>query len=106
MIGMREIALTERNFDSEVLQARLPVLVDFYAQWCGPCRMLAPIMAEIAEEYAGKIKVCKVDVDDAPSLVARYRIGGVPAVIAFRNGERVDSSVGYKTKEQILALLR
>lgn len=106
MIAVKEIVLTEMNFDSEVLKSKLPVLVDFYAQWCGPCRMLAPVMAEIAEEFPGKIKVCKVDVDEAPSLVARYRIGGIPVVIAFRNGERVDSSVGYKTKEQILALLR
>lgn len=105
MIAVTEMILNENNFDAEVLHSKMPVLVDFSAQWCGPCRMLAPVMSEIAEEYDGRIKVCTVNVEKAPNLAARFRIDGIPAVLAFKNGKNVDSSVGYTTKENILALL-
>ena len=76
-----EITLTKQNFEAEVLQSDKPVLVDFWAPWCGPCRMLAPAVAQIAEEYEGKAKVCKVNVDDEPELAARFGISGIPTVL-------------------------
>ena len=103
---MKTVDLTHENFEEEVLRSQQPVLVDFYADWCGPCRMLAPVMEEIAKEFMGKIKVCRVNADEETKLAARYRVNALPTVIAFRNGARVDSSVGYKTKQQILMLLR
>ena len=103
---MKTVDVTHENFEEEVLRSQLPVLVDFYADWCGPCRMLSPVMEEIAEEFAGKIKVCRVNADEQTKLAARYRINALPTMIAFRSGERVDSSVGVKTKRQILTLLR
>ena len=103
---MKTVDVTHENFEEEVLRSQLPVLVDFYADWCGPCRMLAPVMEEIANEFAGKIKVCRVNADEETKLAARYRVNALPTVIAFRTGELVDSSVGYKTRQQILMLLR
>lgn len=103
---MKTVDVTHENFEEEILRSQLPVLVDFYADWCGPCRMLSPVMEEIANEFAGKIKVCRVNADKQTKLAAKYRVNALPTVIAFRNGERVDSSVGVKTKQQILMLLR
>ena len=101
---MAEVILTKENFEAEVLKSALPVLVDFWAPWCGPCRMLAPTIAQIAEEYEGKIKVCKVNVDDEGELAAQFGIASIPTVLAFKNGEVTDSSVGVKTKAQLVAL--
>ena len=92
---MAEIKLTDQNFEQEVLRADMPVLVDFWASWCGPCRMLAPVIAEIAEEYAGKVKVGKVNVDEQPNLANRYGIASIPTVMLFKNGEVVSTSLGY-----------
>ena len=100
-----EIELTDGNFDAEVLKSDLPVLVDFWATWCGPCKMLAPAIAEIAEEYAGRVKVGKVNVDDAPGLAARYGITSIPALLLFRNGEVARTSVGFVPKADIAAML-
>ena len=102
---MAEVTLTKENFDKEVLESKIPVLVDFWATWCGPCRMLAPIIAEIAEENAGKIKVCKVDVDEQPDLASRFRISSIPTLLVFKYGEMTASSLGYQPKEDVLALL-
>ena len=102
---MAEVTLTKENFDKEVLESKIPVLVDFWATWCGPCRMLAPIIAEIAEENAGKIKVCKVDVDEQPDLASRFRISSIPTLLVFKDGEMTSSSLGYQPKEDVLALL-
>ena len=103
---MAEIKLTKDNFEAEVLQADRPVLVDFWASWCNPCRMLAPIIAEIAEEYAGKIKVGKVNVDEEMQLAGRYHIEGIPTVLLFKNGQVVNTCVGYCPKENIDAMLK
>lgn len=86
--------LNEHNFATEVLQADRPVLVDFYATWCGPCRMLAPVIEQLAREFAGRVKFAKVDVDRAPALAARYQITGVPSLLLFQNGRVVDEVVG------------
>ena len=101
---MAEITVTKANFESEVLNSELPVLVDFWATWCGPCRMLAPTVAEIAEEYAGKVKVCKVNVDDEEELAIRYRINSIPAVLLFRDGKVAGQSIGFVPKAQLTAL--
>ncbi|MGN1473092.1 MAG: thioredoxin [Eubacteriales bacterium] len=103
---MAEILLNEENFDKEVLYSELPVLVDFFATWCGPCRMLAPIIEELAEEQEGKVKVCKLNVDDASGIAARYGISSIPTLILFRNGEIAASSLGFKPKAEIEELLK
>ena len=100
-----EIELTNENFDAEVLQSDLPVLVDFWATWCGPCMMLGPIVAEVATEYAGRVKVGKVNVDNAPELAARYGITSIPALLLFRKGEVVRTSVGFVKKADVVAML-
>ena len=100
-----EIELTNENFDAEVLQSEQPVLVDFWATWCGPCMMLGPIVAEVAAEYAGRVKVGKVNVDNAPELAARYGITSIPALLLFRKGEVVRTSVGFVKKADVEALL-
>ena len=96
-----EIELTSGNFESEVLKSDRPVLVDFWAPWCGPCRMLAPVLAQIAEEKAGVLKVGKVNVDESPELAAKYGIASIPAVFLFRNGEVVNQSVGFMQKPEL-----
>ena len=103
---MAEILLNEENFDKEVLHSELPVLVDFFATWCGPCRMLAPIIEELAEEQEGKVKVCTLNVDDASGIAARYGISSIPTLILFRNGEIAASSLGFKPKAEIEELLK
>ena len=101
---MAEITLTRENFEEQVLRADRPVLVDFWATWCGPCRMLAPIVAEIAEER-GDVVVGKVNVDDESELAARYGVSSIPTVILFRDGRVSATSVGYRSKAQLLAAL-
>ena len=103
---MAEVVLTKENFEQEVLRADLPVLVDFWASWCGPCRMLAPVIAEIAEEYAGKVKVGKVNVDEQPNLANRYGIASIPTVMLFKNGEVVNTSLGYRPKNDLETMLK
>ncbi|MBQ6093118.1 MAG: thioredoxin [Clostridia bacterium] len=102
---MAEINLTTDQFEQEVLQSDLPVLVDFWATWCGPCRMLAPVVEELADEYDGKIKVCKVNVDEEEDLAIRFGISSIPTLLVFKNGQLADTSTGFVTKEQIEAML-
>ena len=102
---MAEITLTKDNFESEVLRSELPVLVDFWAEWCGPCRMLAPTVAELAEEYAGRVKVCKVNVDEQPELAAAFRVSSIPTVAVMKDGKVTASSVGVRPKAQLEAML-
>ena len=94
------ITLTEENFDA-VLASNPVVVVDFWATWCGPCKMIAPIIEEIAKDYEGSVKVCKLDVDNAPALATRYGVMSIPTLLLFKDGEVVSSSVGYTTKEKI-----
>ena len=103
---MAEIILTESNFEQEVLKSEIPVLVDFWATWCGPCRMLAPTIAKIAEEQAGVVKVGKVDVDEQPELAVRFGISSIPTLMVFKNGQRVKASVGVQSKPAIEAMLK
>ena len=100
-----EITLTKDNFEAEVLKSGKPVLVDFWAPWCGPCRMLAPILAEIAEEKAETLKVGKVNVDEEPDLAAKYGISGIPAILLFKNGQVAATSVGFKPKPELEAFI-
>ena len=103
---MAELTITQQNFEQEVLLAKEPVLVDFWATWCGPCRMLAPVIEKIANEYAGKVKVGKVNVDDERELALEYGVSSIPTVMVFQNGEVKQTSVGYRPKEEIEQLLK
>ena len=96
---MSEVIVTKLNFDSEVLNSDVPVLVDFWASWCAPCRMLAPILSEIADE--GNVKVGKINVDEEGELAIKYNVMSIPMVLLFKNGEIVKKSVGYMTKEEL-----
>jgi len=99
-----EITLTKDNFETEVLKSDVPVLVDFWAEWCGPCKMLGPVIAEIAEEYNGKIKVGKVNVDDEGDLAQEYGIVSIPTVMVFKGGKIDKTSVGVVPKENLVAM--
>ena len=101
---MKEIELTYNDFDAVVMQSDKPVLVDFWATWCGPCRMLGPVIAQIAEERED-IKVCKVNVDNEPQLAQMFNIMSIPTVLVFKNGELKDKSVGFVPKQKLLDLL-
>ena len=94
--------ITDDNFDDEVVQSALPVLVDFHAAWCGPCKMLAPTIDEVAAEMEGKAKIVKVDVDEAPETAEKYQVRSVPTLIYFKGGEPVDKQVGVVGKDEIL----
>lgn len=100
-----EIILTNDNFESEVMQSEVPVLVDFWADWCGPCRMLSPVIGQLADEYAGKAKVCKVNVDDQSELAAQFKIMTIPTVIIFKDGEIKEKSVGVRPKTDFSQML-
>ena len=101
---MSVINLTTENFEEEVLNAKKPVLVDFWATWCGPCKMLAPTVSEIADEYEGKVKVCKLDVDQAMDIAMSYGVASIPTLILFKDGEIVKKSVGVVSKTEIEAM--
>ena len=103
---MAEIKITNANFEEEVLKSELPVLVDFWAAWCGPCRMLAPAVAQIAAECEGKIKVGKVNVDEEVELAQRFGIMSIPTVLVFKDGKKTEQSIGLVPKEKLLALLK
>ncbi|MBE7051615.1 MAG: thioredoxin [Ruminococcaceae bacterium] len=102
---MAEIIITKDNFESEVLASNIPVVVDFWATWCGPCKMLAPVLSEYAEENEGSVKVGKVNVDEQGELAIKFGIISIPTLLVFKNGELAGSSVGFCTKEEIEALV-
>ncbi len=102
---MMELILTKENFEQEVLQSDIPVLVDFWATWCGPCRMIAPAVEEIANEREGSLKVGKVNVDEQSEIAMQFGIQSIPTLLLFKDGKVVDSAIGYRTKEQLDAWL-
>lgn len=102
---MSEINLTNKNFEEEVFKSEKPVLVDFFATWCGPCQMLAPIITEIAEENGDKIKVAKVNVDEQQELAIKYDVSSIPTLIVFKNGNIANKVVGFHSKEEIINIL-
>ncbi len=102
---MAEVILTKDNFDKEVLESPVPVLVDFWAPWCGPCQMLAPTLEEIATEYEGKIKVGKINVDEERDLAISFGIESIPTLMVFKNGELTHTNTGYCYKADILNML-
>ena len=96
-----EVKITTKNFNEEVLKSEKPVLVDFWAIWCGPCKMIAPIIEDIAEEYSDKIKVGKINVDEEMELAMKYGITSIPTLLLFKGGEVVKKTLGYMSKEEV-----
>lgn len=103
---MAEITITADNFETEVLHSDIPVLLDFWATWCGPCRMIAPTLEEIARENAGKLKVGKVNVDEEMALATRFGITSIPTLLVFNNGQLTNKGIGAMPKAKIEALLK
>ncbi len=99
------VTVTDADFDAEVLKSSQPVLVDFWATWCGPCRMVAPIIEELANEYAGRVKVAKVDVDQNQQTAAQYNIASIPSLLIFKNGSVVDQAIGAVSKKVLVGKL-
>jgi len=99
------VHITDDNFESEVLQSSEPVLVDYWAEWCGPCKMIAPVLDEIAGEYKGRVKVAKLNIDDNPNTPPRYGIRGIPTLMLFKDGEVEATKVGAVSKSQLTAFI-
>ena len=99
------VHVTDDNFESEVLQSAEPVLVDYWAEWCGPCKMIAPVLDEIASEYEGRVKIAKLNIDDNPNTPPRYGIRGIPTLMLFKDGEVEATKVGAVSKSQLTAFI-
>ncbi|WP_405331049.1 thioredoxin [Fibrobacter sp.] len=102
---MSEMNITKNNFEQEVLHSDKPVLIDFWAPWCGPCRMLSPVISEIAEEYGDKVKVCKVNVDDEGELAASFNVMSIPTLVVVKDGKVTNSAIGVRPKAQIVEMI-
>ena len=98
---MSLVHVTDKNFDAEVMKSELPVLVDFWAEWCGPCRMISPIIDQIADEYKGKLKVVKLNVDEAQELAMKYSVMSIPTLMVFKKGQVMDQVIGAMSKDQL-----
>jgi len=105
MVSPNLLTLTEANFTEQVLQSPVPVLVDFWAEWCGPCKMIAPILDEIAQEYDGRLKIGKVNIDDQQALATTHGIRAIPTLLVFKNGQVADQIVGLRSKRDLKANL-
>jgi thioredoxin 1 len=99
------VHVTDDNFENEVLQSSAPVLVDYWAEWCGPCKMIAPVLDEIAGEYQGRVKIAKLNIDDNPNTPPRYGIRGIPTLMLFKDGEVEATKVGAVSKSQLTAFI-
>ena len=102
---MTELKITAANFENEVLHSDKPVPLDFYADWCGPCKMLAPVLHELAEEKSGALKVGKINVDEQMELAMRFQVSSIPMLVVFKDGKIVAKSVGYRSKAEIAAMV-
>ena len=102
---MSILQITSENFESEVLKSDVPVILDFWAPWCGPCKMVAPVLEEVAKEVAGKAKVGKINVDEEQELAAAFKVMSIPTLVVMKDGKVANSSVGFKPKDAILAML-
>ena len=99
------ITVNDENFDKEVLQSDIPVLVDFWAEWCGPCKLVGPTIEALASDYKGKIKVAKLDIDSSPEFAGRFGVRSIPTLIVFKDGEAQEAAVGVRPKEQLAELI-
>ena len=106
MAGQHTKPITDQSFETDVLKSGVPVLVDFWAEWCGPCRALGPKLEEIAGELKDKVRIVKLNVDENPGVPAKYGVRGIPTMILFKNGQEIDQIVGNHPKESIVALLQ
>lgn len=105
-MGEKIVHVTDASFEDEVAKSSVPVLVDFWAAWCGPCKMIAPVLDEIAEDYDGKLKVCKVDVDANRDIPAKFGIRGIPTLIVFKGGQAAATKVGALSKSQLIDFIK
>lgn len=102
---MALLNLTQENFEREVVKSDLPVLVDFWAEWCGPCRMIGPVVEELAKDYQGKVKVAKLNIDEAQDLAMKFGVMSIPTLLVFKNGQVVNQAVGAMSKDQLVSRL-
>ncbi len=103
---MPEVILNDNNFEQEVIKSDIPVLVDFWAPWCAPCMMIAPVIEELAQKYEGQLKVCRLNVDEAPQAASRFQIMAIPSLLIFKEGQPVEKIVGVVPKERIVSKLQ
>jgi thioredoxin 1 len=99
------VKLTDRSFEDDVLKSSMPVLVDYWAEWCGPCKMIAPILDEVATEYAGKLRIAKLNIDENPESARKYGVRGIPTLMLFKNGANEGTKVGALSKSQLIAFI-